>query len=141
MAWFESRKSKERRSRFRQLVDMALADGELDPAERDLLEAIAEGLEISPEEFLKILTHPERIDFIPPNDLDERLIQFMEIVDMMLADEEIRPEERTLAVKVAGKLGIPPGKAPALIEVILKGSEQNTDWVTMRNRLRTALQQ
>lgn len=139
MPWFESRKNKERKSRFRQLVDMALADGELDPAEQDLLEAVAEGLEISPEDFQKILNHPERVAFTPPQNLDERLLQFAEIVDMMRADEQVKAEEQALAFKVAGRLGIPPSKTPQLIELISQGIEEHTEWPTVLSQLKTAL--
>ncbi len=139
MFWFESRKSKERKSRFSQLVDMALADGELDPAEQDLLEAVAEGLEISPEEFDKILTHPERIPFTPPYELDDRLLQFAEIVDMMGADEKIVSEEHTLALKVAGRLGIPPHRAPALIDIVLKGIDDRTPWDSVMDQMKSSL--
>ena len=120
---------------------MALADGELDPAEQDLLEAVAEGLEISPEEFTKILDHPERIPFTPPYELEDRLLQFAEIVDMMGADEKIVPEEHTLALKVAGRLGIPPHKAPKLIEIVLRGIEERTLWESVMGQMKSSLKE
>ncbi len=141
MAWFESRKTKEKKSRFRQLVDMALADGELDPAEQDLLEAVAEGLSIPVEEYQKILSHPERISFTPPFELEERLMQFAEIVDMMKADEKIRPEEQQFAIKMAGKLGIPPAKAPQAIQLIMDGIDQRLQWDDLVAQLQTHLKQ
>jgi len=141
MAWFESRKTKEKKSRFKQLVDMAMADGELDPAEQDLLEAVADGLGLDPDEFANILHHPEKVEFRPPVELDDRLIQYAEIVDMMRADDIIKPEEQAFAIRVSGRLGIPPARAPRLIELVMEAFDEQVDWITLRNRMREALKQ
>jgi len=140
MAWlFESRKSKERKSRFRQLVDMAMADGELDPAERNLLETVAIGLDFTPEEVQSIIAKPENVAFQPPQALDDRLLQLMEMVDMMRADDEIKDEEEAFALKMSGKLGIPPQKAPELIRQIIRGMDDQRDWLEVREDLKAQL--
>jgi uncharacterized tellurite resistance protein B-like protein len=140
MPWpFESRKSKERKSRFRQLVDMAMADGELDPAEQNLLESVAVGLDFTPKEVHKILAKPEAISFQPPQSLDDRLLQLMEIVDMMRADDEIKSEEEQFALKMSGKLGIPTPKAPSLIKHIISAFDEGRDWLEVREELKAKL--
>ncbi len=140
MSWlFESRKSKERKSRFRQLVDMAMADGELDPAEQNLLETVAVGLGFTPQEVQKIITKPEAVTFQPPQSLDDRLLQLMEMVDMMRADDEVRSEEEAFVLKMSGKLGIPPHKAPELIRQIIQGMDAHRDWRQVREELKAQL--
>lgn len=142
MPWlFESRKSKERKSRFRQLVDMAMADGELDPAEQNLLETVAIGLDFTPQEVEKIMARPDRVAFQPPQSLDERLLQLMEVVDMMRADDEVKHAEEAFALSMSGKLGIPPRKAPALIAHILGSIEQQRDWMQVREELKAMLRE
>jgi uncharacterized tellurite resistance protein B-like protein len=142
MSWlFESRQSKERKSRFRQLVEMAMADGEVDPAEQALLENVAAGLDFTSQEVAKILSQPERIEFNPPTSLDDRLVQLMEIVDMMRADHLIKQEEETFALKMSGKLGIPPQKAPGLIRHIIEGIDGERSWIDVREELKTQLKE
>lgn len=139
MSWFESRAQKERKSRFRQLVDMAMADGELDPSEQNLLESVAVGLNLSLEEVARILSAPEKVEFRPPQSLDERLLQLMEIVDMMRADNEVKPEEEAFALKMSSKLGIPPQKAPRLIEYLISEMNQGKDWWDVREGMKRML--
>lgn len=127
MPFWGSRKGKERRSRFRRLLGLAMADGVLDPAEQELLQAVASSLKISPEEFYALLKEPQEGPETLPQKPESRMLELIELVEMMLADQEESPEELAYIVRVAGRMGVSDVQAPALVRRLVEGITAHED--------------
>ena len=127
MSFFGSSKRKARRSRFRRLLGLAMADGVLDPAEHELLQAVADSLNISPEEFYLLLkTPPVELESFPQRP-EDKMQELIELVAMMLADQEESPEELTYIVRVAGRMGVNDVQAPLLVRRLAEGIDAGED--------------
>ena len=127
MPFWGSRKRKERRSRFRRLLGLAMADGVLDPAEHELLQAVASSLKISPEEFFALLKEPPKGPETLPQEPESRMLELIELVEMMLADQEESPEELAYIVRVAGRMGVSDVQSPALVRRLAEGLAAQED--------------
>ena len=124
IAWFESRKTKERKSHFKNLVMLALSDGNLDDKEHGVLCAVGQKWGLSEAQANDVLANPDRVKFILPNDPEERFHQLYELVVMMLADGEITADEMDLCVTLAAHMGFRPSTVKELVEKIVQGTKQ-----------------
>jgi uncharacterized tellurite resistance protein B-like protein len=97
-----------RKSHVKNLITIAMADGELDSDEWDLLVAIAKTLGATDNEIKTIQARPETIRFIPPKKYDEKVQQVSDLVAVMTVDGHINPREIELCKKLSLKLDILP---------------------------------
>lgn len=78
---------------FQNMCIIALADGQLHPSERQLLEQIASVMEISPEVSRDLIDRAHALDFIIPEDEEERYMELRWVVLMMLSDGRLTEAE------------------------------------------------
>jgi uncharacterized tellurite resistance protein B-like protein len=97
-----------RRSHVKNLVEIAIADGQLDPEEWNLLITIATTLGIPTKQIKEIKDHPEKVKFIPPKSHEERIQQIKDLVAIMTVDGRINEKELELSRKIALRLDILP---------------------------------
>jgi uncharacterized tellurite resistance protein B-like protein len=97
-----------RKSHVKNLITVAMADGELEADEWDLLVNIAKNLGASDAEIKAIQEHPENVRFVPPKKYDEKLQQVSDLVAVMSIDGHINPREVELCKKISLKLNILP---------------------------------
>lgn len=97
-----------RRSHVKNLLSVALADGQLDPDEWDLLVTISKVMGISEEEIHNIKEKPEQVPFIPPKKYEDKVQQIHDLVAVMTVDSYISPRELALCKKISLKLDILP---------------------------------
>ncbi|MCX2742286.1 hypothetical protein OO013_00340 [Mangrovivirga sp. M17] len=100
--------TKEKKSHLRNLILVALVDGKIDKKELDLLKRLSENLDISKSEFENLIENPHIGDFVVPKSYDDKMLQVLDLVAMIIADGKIQDEERDLCKSIALKLNINP---------------------------------
>ena len=91
------------KSHMRNLLEVALADGQFEPAEYDLLKKLARKYHITEKELENIRGNPVDIEFEVPEDDGEKFEQFYELIQMMIIDDDIDRDEENLCVIFARK--------------------------------------
>lgn len=83
---------------------MAYADGNFEEEEKEFLEERAEELGLPAEEVSRILANPTQLEFVVPDDLDDREEQLADVVFMSMVDGEIEEKEYDLCLNIAKRL-------------------------------------
>jgi len=92
---------------FASIVKLAMADEVITDGERELLESLAKGLNISNEEYKKIVKNPDKYPINPPVSYDTRIERLYNLTQMIFADEEVAKEEISILHRVVTGLGFP----------------------------------
>jgi len=92
---------------FACIVKLAMADEVITDGERELLESLAKRLDISNEEYKKIVKNPDKYPINPPVSYDTRIERLYNLVQMIFADEEVSKEEISILHRVVIGLGFP----------------------------------
>ena len=101
---------------FASIVNLAAVDGEINQRERLQLEKFASKLDISEEEYLKVLKKPHAFPVQPNNSVQERLERLHDLFKIIFADHEIDKAEEILLKKYAVGLGFSPEVADSIIK-------------------------
>lgn len=117
---FETGEQKRNLSHFASIVNIAFADGGIQDSEKQLLERFARKLNITSEEYKKIIKDPSQYPLNPPTDIDSRLSRMLDLFKIIFADFEIDDEERKLIERYAIGLGYTESSANKLIEKSIK---------------------
>jgi len=96
---------------FACIVKMAMADEVITDGEQDLLENLAKRLNISKEEYKKIVKNPDKFPLNPPVSYDTRIERLYNLTQMIYADEEVSKEEVSILFRVVVGLGFPQDNA------------------------------
>jgi uncharacterized tellurite resistance protein B-like protein len=97
-----------RRSHVKNLVSIALADGQLTSDEWDLLVYIASTMGIKEAEIENIKNNPDAVNFISPKSHDESIQQIEDLIAVLTIDHDINPNEVELCKKICLKLNVLP---------------------------------
>jgi len=112
------RHNNSRKSHLKNLLEVALADGQLDNDEYVLLLSLARKLDISDQEIKNIRENPGLITFKPPASHKKRFEQVYDLVCMMMIDGVIHQKELDFCKSMALKLGYMPRIVDDFIESI-----------------------
>lgn len=113
------------RSHIKNLIEVAVSDGNFDLIEYDLLKKIAKRNGISETHLKEIRTSPTSVQFELPESKEERFQQFYDLVHMMTIDQTIHDEEMKLCNLFAVKFGYPREKAAEIIKSIQGNIQHN----------------
>jgi uncharacterized tellurite resistance protein B-like protein len=117
-----------RESHIKNLLEMAIADGNLDNEEFELVTFIASKFNMTIEEVEAIRQKPGDISFTPPSSFKAKALQLYDLVQIMLADREIHEKELKLCHQLATKLRLDTGLVDIMIEVLSENvSGRNAD--------------
>ena len=105
---------------FAAIVNLAAADGVINPKEEAALEKFAEKLDIGAEEYMKILKEPSNFPIHPNNSVESRLERLYDLFRIIYADHEIDEVEEDLVKRYAIGLGF----SKEISEGIIKRSIQ-----------------
>jgi uncharacterized tellurite resistance protein B-like protein len=108
-----------RKSHVKNLITVAMADGELDGNEWGLLVDIAKTLGISEAEIKAIQENPESINFTPPKRYNDKVQQISDLVAVMTIDGHISQRELELCKKISLKLDILPRMVDDIVNDLL----------------------
>lgn len=101
---------------FAAIENLAAVDGEINSKEEFHLKRFAVKLDISEEEYLKILINPTAFPIEPPSSSKERLERLHDLFTIIYSDHEIDDEEAQLIRKYAIGLGYSPETAATIIK-------------------------
>jgi uncharacterized tellurite resistance protein B-like protein len=105
---------KEKLSLLSELIKLAKADQVVRNSEFEFLYAIAKQLQVSDDDFKRLFD--ESIEFTPPKNELDRIVQFQRLVLMMNVDENVSQEE----IDHVRQIGIRLGLAPRATDEVLK---------------------
>ena len=100
---------------FAAIVNIAAVNGEINPGEEKLLKRFAAKLNITEEEYLKVIENPTGYPIYPPNSYERRLSTLHDLFIMIYADHEMDEEEAFLLKRYATGLGFSPELANKII--------------------------
>src|SRR5689334_21101222 len=108
------------RAILKALVSVAWADGKVSTEETEVLEALFQAFEATPEEQAELREYagvPRSLDDIPLSDLsgDDRRILLQHAVLITFIDGQQAPEEKVFLGKLCDKLRIPADEARGLL--------------------------
>lgn len=115
-----SKNTKEVLSHFKNLVLLAIADGEISEIENEVLEKTRERYQIDEDIQNQILNKTDNISYTSPKNKKEKFINLFELIDMICADNIIDDREKALAKKLAVGLGFKKELLSRLIDYIVR---------------------
>ena len=113
----------QRKSHLRNLIALAMKDGQLDRREKDLLEIIAQEWGLSSDEIGVIEADPNKIEFVVPDSPDTRFAMLYDTVEMAIIDGELKRAELDICDALAHRLGFPAHAIRTIIDGILEGNK------------------
>jgi uncharacterized tellurite resistance protein B-like protein len=113
------------RSHMKNLIEMAVVDGNFDLIEYDLLKKIAKRNGIGEGYLKEIHENPGNIQFELPEDKREKFHQFYDLVHMMTVDNTVHLEEMKLCNLFAVKFGYSRERAQEIIASIQGNIKNN----------------
>lgn len=93
------------RGHFASIVRVAIADGAITDQEKIFLDHLADRLEISDEDYTKILESPEKYPVNPPYLQINRIERLYDLARMVYADHILGPRQKEILKKFAIALG------------------------------------
>jgi len=90
---------------FQNLVLLAVADGQVSPAESNFLLAIGNKLGLSPDEVMPITDNIGLLSFVVPAEGLQRTLELQTLVQLMLQDGQIDAREYGLCQEYATRIG------------------------------------
>ena len=108
---------------LRQLFLIALSDGTLDEEEMGYILALGQKLDLTQEEVLELRENfdPDNIKYRLPQDKEGKFFLLFSLINLILADDEVHPQEIQATQTIVMKLGY----APDTVEIILEAVQYN----------------
>lgn len=129
--------NKSAKNHLRNLVQVALADGEIDQTEYNFLLSVARKMNVSVSELEKLKNSPLKPDYLYKTIL-ERYEQLYDFVSIMYANKEIDKEEMRLCKLFAFKL-FDSKIADELVAAVTSNIENGNDSKETYNRVKYLL--
>jgi hypothetical protein len=112
--------SRKGKSYIKQLLQVAMADGQLDEAEFKNLMKTATKFGFSEEEILQIRNNLDTIKFTPPSGTKDTFHLIFDLVWMMMVDGHVYEREMFMCENLAMQLGYAPEMVTDLVGFIKK---------------------
>lgn len=124
---FDHPERKQDKSHFKNLVQVALADGNIDALETEMLQRLGKRMGLTEPEIFGLIESTKQSLFDPPYELSKRFEQVYNIIKMILADGKIENSEMRLASGLALKSGFTDEEIPGLLMLLIDGIRNNED--------------
>lgn len=121
---FESKEKKQVKSHIRQLVRLALSDGNLHKDELKFIKKIGKENGLGKNEIQSIVDNPLSVDVFIPKDKKERFDQIFDLCFMIMKDGEINDAEVDFCADLANRLGFKKVIVGVLIGKIQRGIDE-----------------
>ncbi|NMC36926.1 MAG: hypothetical protein GYA41_01220 [Bacteroidales bacterium] len=112
---------------FIHLVQVSRADGKILPAELELLHKEGRKFGLTDPEIDRIIEEESKRHYDPPYSLNEKFNQLYNIVEMILADDNVSEGEMKLINRYAIEAGFTDKTIPKLIDLLIKGVREDKD--------------
>ena len=114
------------KSHIRNLLEMAMVDSHFDDSELQLIQQLAKKYKVSEKELADIQKNPDHVKFELPDNENEKFEQFYELVQMMMIDEKIFEEEKSLCRIFAKKFAYKTQHE--LVDAVSENIKNNQPW-------------
>ena len=98
MGFFSHRSTDEKKTMFLAAVQMAMADGHLEPSEFAWCMLIAARLGLTEPEVKSVIDNPDSVNFTVPESKKERALNLIELIHVSESDGDVSPEELKVLV-------------------------------------------
>lgn len=105
---------------FAALVNLALADNAINKHEEAALKRLAFKLDVSEEDYKRILKNPNSYSLMPPYELETRIERIHDLFGIIYSDYEIDAAEKKLIYKYAIALGFTEQRANEEIQKCIR---------------------
>lgn len=122
---YESGVHKHNKGHYRNLLLLARADGNIDPKEQEILNEIGRKIGLSAEQIEEIKKNPEKYPTYPPFGKEERLVRYMNFIEVVKADKQFAEEEIVLLRKLGVALGFGSEEADKYFKEINRLLDEN----------------
>jgi uncharacterized tellurite resistance protein B-like protein len=120
---------------MKNLLEIAVADGHFHEDEYEFLRTIAKKYRVSTSKLKEIQENPDGIVFEVPEDRNEKFSQLYDLVSMMLADQEVMPEELKLCNIYATRFGYKEERVQELVDSITENIRNGNNYQETAKRL------
>ena len=124
---FDHHGKKQDKEHFMNLIQVAIADGIIDPTETEMLHRFGKKLGFTDHEIDDLIESTSKSAYIPPYEFSKRFEQVYDIVKMVLADGVIDKNEMRLANAFATKSGFTEHEIPKLLSLLIIGIKEGKD--------------
>lgn len=124
--------SDKNQSYLKNLIAVAMADGELDDKEAQALMRVATRLGISEAEVRDIIAQHNSIQFVLPRDPKDRVRQLWDLLLIVLVDGRVEERELATLERFALKLRLRPAVATALVRRLQEWTTTDTPIETFK---------
>jgi uncharacterized tellurite resistance protein B-like protein len=118
---FQSNEIKKNKSYIKNLLEVAIADGQLDKSELNVIINIAAKFDITKNEVLLIKDNHPAIEFTPPSSYSAKVKLLEDLILVITADKIIEKDEISFCREIANKLDI----NTALVDDLLKAHHKS----------------
>ncbi|MEM9673537.1 MAG: TerB family tellurite resistance protein [Cyclobacteriaceae bacterium] len=103
-----------------QLFRIAWADGSLDRVEEQYILSVGKKLGMTQEELQEVRDNfdPAIVSYKAPKTREEKFFMLFYLINLILADDEIHPEEMRITENIVMKLGYSPDTVISILSVI-----------------------
>ncbi|WP_124980526.1 tellurite resistance TerB family protein [Nonlabens xiamenensis] len=112
--------TEERKQILGALIQMALADGQLQKEEIAFITSVAKRMEIGGQEVQHMLKNPENLKTVVPQDYTKRIVHFHRMMLMMHIDGHVDDQELQLLHEVGLQFGFRKTTIDALLKTMSK---------------------
>ncbi len=120
---------------FAAIVRVALANGNFSEEEKIFLDELANRLDISQEDYEKILTHPEKYPINPPYLEEHRIERLYDLARMVYVNHMLGPKQKDILRKFTVALGF-SGDADMIVNKALSLLVLEVDMETFIEEIR-----
>lgn len=124
------------RNHFAAMVRVALIDGAIGPEEKAFLDRLAKNLDISPDDYEKILENPTNYPINPPMLYDTRLERLYDIGRMVYADRLADDAEMNIMIRMGVALGFSPGNVEFIVKKAMHLLNLGVDLDTFKEEIK-----
>lgn len=115
---FSGKKRKRGKAHIKNLLELAMADGQFDEIEAEYLLALAQRFNISEVQLQKIKDNLGGVEYVPPKTDLEKFEHLHHLIRMMMMDGEIHEKELEICKLLALRLGLKAEFVDDFIRVI-----------------------
>lgn len=117
---FESSAHRNNVAHFASLVNLAAVDGKINRDEDILIKRFADKLDISNEEYKRIIANKEKYSLNPPYSAKKRITRLYDLFIIIYTDHYMNSQEQKLVSRYAIELGYGEEKAKEIVEKSVK---------------------
>ena len=136
---FDSGFKTRNKSHFAAIVRVAMGDGQITDDERLFLERLAKNLDVSEEEFEKIIKNYNDYPINPPVTLERRIERLFDLVRMVYADGFQQQNMFKVVVKLCVGLGFDLKKVDVIAEKALMLAKYDNDFESFEKKIHEIL--